>query len=58
MYNHKHCPNCQSNQTQLMATQPHADTIERVRQCMEDGCRTQYVVEYGRPEVIEVYDLE
>jgi transcriptional regulator NrdR family protein len=55
MYSHKHCPECQSDATQVMATQPQNDTIERVRACLD--CSTQFVVEYGRPEITNTKQL-
>lgn len=57
MDNHKHCPTCDSRATEVMDTQYHADTIERIRQCMEPECRTQYTVEYGRPEITNTKQL-
>lgn len=55
MDNHKHCPTCDTTHTQVVHTEYHANTIDRVRQCMD--CSTQYVVEYGRPEITNVKEL-
>jgi len=56
MTDHKHCPECEHRDTEVVHTEWFSDMVERVRVCKE--CPTQFVVSYGMPEIVEVDQYE
>jgi len=52
MNNHKHCPECDSINTEVVHTEWFSDMVERVRICNE--CPTEWTVSYGNPHIVDV----
>jgi len=52
MHSHTNCPECDSHETEVVHVEWYADYVERVRVC--NDCPTQFVVNYGMPEIVEV----
>jgi len=56
MHKHKVCPACDSSDSEVVHTEWYTDYVERVRVCTD--CPTQFVVNYGMPEIVEVDQYE